>query len=99
MDQKTLVERVFQMTQAIGHAAALADWPEAARLTEERSPLLMSIVREQDAASLELVGQIQAMDAAIVANAGTTRDELQAEYRVALGRVNAASQYNQVASL
>jgi flagellar protein FliT len=99
MNQPALVERVFQMTQEIGHAAALADWPEAARLTEERSPLLMSIVREQDAASLDLIRKIQEMDAAIVSNAATTRDELQTEYRAAINRVNAASQYNRVARM
>ncbi|WP_323119392.1 flagellar protein FliT [Burkholderia alba] len=98
MNQTSLVEQVLAITQAIDHAAQMADWSEAARLTEERSPLLMSISPEQTPAALALVHQIQAIDAAVVANAQVTRTELQAEYRAAMERLNAASAYQQAAA-
>ncbi len=99
MDQHALVEHVLQITEEIGHAAALADWPRAARLVQRRSPLLRSIVREQSPASLELIRKIQAMDVALAANAGKTREALQTEYRAAIDRVSAARRYQQVARL
>lgn len=42
MNQTELIERLLSMTREIEQAASLADWPEAARLTEMRSPLLMA---------------------------------------------------------
>ena len=54
-DQVQLVERVFELTQAMEHAVNLADWRHAARLGEERSPLLQSIQANQQPRSLELV--------------------------------------------
>jgi flagellar protein FliT len=43
MNQTEPVQRVLSITREIEQAASLADWPEAARLTETRSPLLMSL--------------------------------------------------------
>ncbi|MGF6993986.1 flagellar protein FliT [Paraburkholderia sp. GAS32] len=97
MNQTTLIERLLSLTHAIEDAVALANWPEAARLTEERSPLLVSLSAEQDPAALEMIRMIQAIDAAVLANAQTTQIELQAEYRSAMARVDAAGQYQQVA--
>ncbi|RDK01836.1 flagellar protein FliT [Paraburkholderia lacunae] len=97
MNQTTLIERLLSLTHAIQDAAALADWPEAARLTEERSPLLVSLSADQDPAALEMIRLIQAIDASVLANAQTTQVELQAEYRAAITRANAAGQYQQVA--
>lgn len=97
MNQTTLVRRLLSLTHAIEDAAALADWPEAARLTEERSPLLVSLTADQDPAALEMIRLIQAIDATILTNAQTTQVELQAEYRAAMTRANAAGQYQQVA--
>ncbi|WOD17915.1 flagellar protein FliT [Paraburkholderia kirstenboschensis] len=97
MNQTTLIEHLLSLTHAIEDAAALADWPEAARLTEERSPLLVSLSADQDPAALEMIRLIQAIDATVLANAQTTQVELQAEYRAAMIRAKATGQYQQVA--
>jgi flagellar protein FliT len=99
MEQNALIEQLLTLTLAIEHAATLADWPEAARLMEERSPLFASLVREQDAAAMSKIDRIRAIDAAITANAKTTQTELQAEYHGAMRHVQAASKYQQAARL
>ena len=98
MDQTSLVQHVLELTRAIDQAARLADWEEAARLIDVRFPHLMAITAEQTPASLERVRQIQALDAAVFDNAQTTQTELQAEYRAAMDRVNAANAYQQAAA-
>ncbi|MFP3567270.1 flagellar protein FliT [Paraburkholderia sp. SIMBA_030] len=99
MDQTELVERLLSMTQAIEQAASLADWPEAARLTEARSPLLMSLAADQEPAALDMIRRIQAIDAALLADAETTQNELHIEFEAAIGRTRAAGEYQRVARL
>ena len=99
MNQTELVERLLSMTREITQAASLADWPEAARLTEARSPLLMSLVAEQEPAALEKIRQIQAMDAALLADAELTQNELHIEFDAAMGRTRAAGEYQRMARL
>ncbi|WGS49810.1 flagellar protein FliT [Paraburkholderia sp. D15] len=99
MNQTELVDRLLSMTQEIAQAASLADWPTAARLTDERSPLLMSLVAEQEPAALEKIRQIQAMDAALLADAETTQNELHIEFEAAMGRARAAGEYQRMARL
>ncbi|NPT55715.1 flagellar protein FliT [Paraburkholderia elongata] len=93
MNQTSSVEHLLSMTQEIGHAASLADWPEAARLTEARSSLLMALSAQQELATLEMIRKIQAIDAAILADAKATQIELEIEYEKAIGRTKAAQQY------
>ncbi|MBN3790862.1 flagellar protein FliT [Burkholderia sp. Ac-20353] len=99
MNQTALMERLLLLTQAIEHASAMADWPEAARLTEMRSALFESLAATQEPAILEAVRKIQAIDAAVLANAQSTMTELQAEYRELMGRANAAGQYQHIATI
>lgn len=99
MNQTELVDRLLAMTQEIAQAASLADWPEAARLTEARSPLLMSLVAEQEPAALEKIRQIQAMDAALLVEAETTQNELHIEFEAAMGRAKAAGEYQRMARM
>lgn len=99
MNQTELVERLLSMTREIEQAASLADWPEAARLSEARSPLLMSLAAEQEPAALEKIRQIQAMDAALLANAEITQNELQTEFEAAIGRTRAAGEYQRMARM
>ena len=99
MNQTELVERLLSITREIEQAASLADWPEAARLTEARSPLLMSLVAEQEPAALEKIRQIQAIDAALLANAEITQKELHIEFEAAMGRTRAAGEYQRMARL
>jgi flagellar protein FliT len=97
--QTGLVEQVLGLTQEIAFAASLFDWPRAAGLAQERSPLLMSIQAEQTPAALELIRRIQELDAALLDNARESRDELGAEYRSAINSSKAVRQYHQIAQL
>jgi len=99
MDQAQVVERVYELTLAIGHAASLADWQEASRLADVRSPLLMSIRAQQTAASLELIRRVQSLDNALMQDAKGSRDELETEYHAAMQRSRSASQYHRMALL
>ncbi|AXL52285.1 flagellar protein FliT [Paraburkholderia caffeinilytica] len=99
MNQTELVERLLSITREIEQAASLADWPEAARLTEARSPLLMSLSADQDPAALQMIRRIQAIDEALLADAKTTQDELHTEFEAAIGRTRAAGQYQRIARL
>ncbi|RQS73473.1 flagellar protein FliT [Burkholderia sp. Bp8963] len=99
MNQITLAERLLSLTHAIEHASVMADWPEAARLTEVRSALFASLAATQEPAVLDAVRKIQAIDAAVLANAQSTMTELQAEYHDAMGRANAAGQYQHIATI
>jgi flagellar protein FliT len=99
MDQNTLIDRLLELTVATEYAATLADWPEAARLTEERSPLFRLLTREQDAAAMAKIDRIQAIDAAIAAEAKAARAEIQSEYNTAMGKIQATSKYHQAAKL
>ncbi|APA86249.1 flagellar protein FliT [Paraburkholderia sprentiae WSM5005] len=97
--QTELVEQVLELTQKIALAASLADWPKAAGLAQERSPLLMSIDAEQTPATLHLIRRIQALDATLLDNARESRDELEAEYRTAIHSSKSVRQYHQIAQL
>lgn len=99
MNQTELIERLLSMTREIEQAASLADWPEAARLTEARSPLLMSLSADQEPAALEMIRRIQAIDDALLADAETTQNELHIEFQAAMGRTRAAGEYQRVARM
>ncbi|MFM0528311.1 flagellar protein FliT [Paraburkholderia strydomiana] len=99
MNQMSLIEDLLSLTQAIESAASLADWPEAARLTAQRSPLLMLLITEQTPEALALIRRIQAIDAAVLADASNTQYGLQEEYRIAMGRVSAVDHYQKAARL
>jgi flagellar protein FliT len=99
MNQTELIERLLSMTREIEQAASLADWPEAARLTEARSPLLMSLSADQEPAALEMIRRIQAIDDALLADAETTQNELNIEFEAAIGRTKAVGEYQRIARL
>jgi hypothetical protein len=97
MEQTTLIARLWALTQEIARAASLADWVEAARLTEERSPLFSSLAAVQTAIAMETIRRIQAVDSALLVNAETSQRELETEYQAAMSRVQATTQYQRVA--
>ena len=97
MQQTTLIERLWNLTQEIARAASLADWTEAARLTEERSPLFSALAADQTAVAMEVIRRIQAVDSALLADARTTQSELEIDYQAAMSRVQATSLYHRVA--
>jgi flagellar protein FliT len=99
MDQQTLIARLLELTIATEYAATLADWPEAARLTEERSPLFRQLTREQEAAAMATIRKIQAIDAAIAAEAAAAQSGMRAEYSAAMGKISAVNKYHQAARL
>jgi len=99
MDQMHLLSRAWELTQAIEQAALLADWPTAARLVEQRSPLLMSLSASQSADAIATIRRIQAIDAAIMSDAEITRCELQSEFQAALRSTEAAHRYQQMAHI
>lgn len=98
-NQTQLVKQVYALTEAIEQAASLADWQQAARLAEERSPLVMSIGVQQEPVTLALIKRIQTMDDALMQEARGARAGLEMEYRAAMDRSKAASQYHRVALL
>jgi flagellar protein FliT len=97
MEQNSLIDRLLGLTLEIQHAAVMADWQEAARLTEERTPLFMQLTPEQDAMAMAVINRIRAIDAAIAADAKTTQTELQIEFGSAMNKIKATSKYHQVA--
>ena len=99
MNQTELIERLLSMTREIEQAASLADWPEAARLTEARSPLLMSLSADQEPAAIEMIRRIQDIDDALLADAETTQNELNIEFEAAMGRAKAAGEYQRMARM
>src|SRR5260370_20133910 len=99
MNQMELVERLLSITRAIEQAASLADWPEAARLTEARSPLLMSLSADQEPVALEMIRRIQAIDESLLSDAETTKNELHIELEAAIGRTKASREYQRIARL
>jgi flagellar protein FliT len=99
MDQTSLVERVLGLTLDIEHAAHMADWTEAARLSAQRSPLLKSLTAAQTPQALATVRRIQALDAAVLAQARQAQQELHGEYQAAMTRVKAAGAYQAGARL
>lgn len=99
MNQTELAAQVLSITRAIEQAASLADWLEAARLTEARSPLLMQLTADQEPAAMEMIREVQAIDAALLADAATTQNELHIEFEAAIGRTRAAGEYQRVAQL
>jgi hypothetical protein len=99
MEHSALIEKVLALTGEIEQAAALADWPEAARLAEIRSPLIMSLDAQKVQGSLDMIRSIVARNAAIFADAQTTQAELQTEFMAAMRRVSAANQYQKAALL
>jgi hypothetical protein len=98
-NQNALVQQLFEMTQAIEHTAAMADWAETARLMKARMPLLRSLSPKQEPAALELIRRIRAIDASIGQEAKLAQTELGQEYGVAMNRVNATRAYHRTARL
>ncbi|WP_175685967.1 flagellar protein FliT [Burkholderia anthina] len=93
----TAIDRVWDLTQAIEAAGKRQDWIEAARLVEERSPLLMSLPAPQSDAARDILRAIHATDQAVVATARTAQTELQHAYHQAINSVQNVSEYQRIA--
>ena len=99
INQTQLVKQVYDLTKAIEQATRLADWQRAAELAQERSPLLLSITADQESAALTLIRHIQTVDQTTLADARQSQAELETEYRAAMDRTKAVSQYHRAARL
>lgn len=91
------IERIWQITKAIEHAAAVGEWEDAARLADERSPLLMSLPAAPAPAVLATLREVQAIDAAVAQAAQAAQHTLNTEYRAAMQATRNASLYQKVA--
>jgi flagellar protein FliT len=98
MEQTELIAQLDALTDAIEHAAAMADWIEAARLVDVRDPLVTSLAADQPPAGLAAIRRMQASNERIFADAERAQRELSDEYQAAMGRVQAVGQYQSVAS-
>ena len=87
------VTRAHELTRTLLAALDAGDFAFAADLADQRSPLLMSIEREQTDADLALIREIIAMNATIMNKASTARDAVADHHGEARQRVSAAQQY------
>ncbi|MGU7784557.1 flagellar protein FliT [Burkholderia sp. PU8-34] len=99
MKQAELIDRLNVLTDAIEHAVAMADWAEAARLAEVRSPLVMSLSTDQPPAGIAAIRRVHASNARIFTDARVAQQQLTDEYQAAMGRVQAVGEYHHMARL
>ena len=85
--------RAYEMTRTLVAALDAGDFAFAADLAEERSPLLMSLEREQTDEDLAMIHEIMALNESIVSKASAARDAVAATHTDARERVSAAREY------
>lgn len=99
MSQTSSVTTALSLTLEMEHAATLENWVEVARLSLERSPLLMSLQPQQEPEALAAIRRIQSIDAVILSNARVSRDAMVAEFGEAIKRVRSVNAYHRVARM
>ena len=99
MTSRELADHLLALTRTIEQAAQHGDWPEAARLTEQRLPLLMSLTAHMEGETLEVVRTIQAIDTAVLATAVMDKEKLDISYNLAMRSASAMKEYHSVAML
>jgi hypothetical protein len=89
------ITRVYELTRTLVAALEAGDLSLAADLSDERSPLVMSLSRDQAQTDedLTMIREIVAMDATIMGMASTARDAISSTFNQAQQRVSAAHQY------
>lgn len=92
MSNETLT-RAYELTRTLAAALDAGDFRVAADLADERSPLLMSLGREQSDEALTMIRDIMAMNATIMDKAAAARNAISGQYNDAQRRVAAAGQY------
>ena len=92
MSNETLT-RAYELTRTLVAALDAGDYCVAADLADERSPLLMSLGREQSDTGLAMIREILAMNAAIMDKAAAARNAILSRHNDAQRRVAAAGQY------
>jgi hypothetical protein len=92
------IDRIWQITKAIEQAAAVGEWEEAARLSDERSPLVMSLSAQQPAAVIARLKEVHAIDQLVAQAAQHAQHALSVEYGASLQAARNVSQYHRIAA-
>lgn len=89
------IARAYELTRTLVAALEAGDVALAADLSDERSPLVMSLARDQAHTDEDfaMIREIVDMNATIMDMASTTRDAISATFNQAQQRVSAAHQY------
>ncbi|ABO53214.1 flagellar protein FliT [Burkholderia vietnamiensis] len=95
--KREAIDRVWNLTKAIKAAGANRDWPEAARLVAERSPLLLAISAPQSAPEWDILRAIYDADQSIMRDAQAAQSELRQTYHGAINAVRNTEQYQRIA--
>ncbi|WP_321862597.1 flagellar protein FliT [Burkholderia cenocepacia] len=98
MEQTELIAQIDALTDAIEHAAAMADWIEAARLVDARGSLIALLSTDQPPVGIAAIRRIQTSNDRIFVDAQRAQQELTDEYQAAMGRVQAVGQYQSIAN-
>ncbi|MGN7983435.1 flagellar protein FliT [Burkholderia sp. 22313] len=98
MEQTELIAQLEALTDALEHAAAMADWVQAARIADARAPLVAQLAVDQPPEAVAAIRRMQARNDRVFADAQRAQQELTDEYRAAMGRVQAVGQYQSIAS-
>ncbi|MBR8173916.1 flagellar protein FliT [Burkholderia cenocepacia] len=96
-DDWAVIDRVWDLTQAIDAAGKRQDWIEAARLVSVRSPLLMSLSMPRSDAARDILRAIHAADQDVLAGARAAQTQLQQAYRQAMNSVQSVGEYQKIA--
>lgn len=92
MTDESLV-RAVRLTHAIDAAVQQGDWLRAQEFVNERSPLLMALQPDQPPHALEMIREIQALDAQIAERTKVGFDRLSHQNVEAMRRIKSTSQY------
>ncbi|VBB12144.1 flagellar protein FliT [Burkholderia stabilis] len=98
MEQTELIAQIDALTDAIEHAAAMADWDEAVRLVDARWTLVASLAADQPPTGIAAIRRMQASNDRIFTDAQRAQQELTDEYQAAMSRVQAVGQYQNIAN-
>jgi len=93
------LSRAYELTQAMSAAAAVGDWPRAAELAEQRSPLLMALAPAQTPEALAMIRAIQELDAALARKTHDERGAIANRFVEAMKGIAAASFYQATGKL
>ncbi|RXV72431.1 flagellar protein FliT [Burkholderia stabilis] len=98
MEQTELIAQIDALTDAIEHAAAMADWTEAVRLVDARWSLVAMLAAVQQPDGIAAIRRMQTSNERIFTDAQRAQQELTDEYQAAMSRVQAVGQYQAIAN-
>ncbi len=91
--------RAYELTRTLVTAVESGDWQLASDLVEERSPLIMTLERDQTDESLATIRTIQQMDTAVMSRARHAHEAMSSEFNDAKQRIAAAGFYQTTGKL